>query len=206
MNPQPGILVEQAVLNKSRKDKFIMIFTVPHVMRTILSKDIRLDRFADLDAVQFSLYNCPVPEIKSNPIEVPYSGHVYNTSSYSRPAYGPLTINFAIDNEFNNYWLFWKWLTVLNDPIDSFYGGPKVSGQPDPRENDLPRGKYNFTTNLYVLGMDEYNNAKIRFNYYDCIITSLGKIDYNLRDPDEIDCTCSMVFNKFDVQLLDIEV
>lgn len=206
MNPQPGIQVEQAVLNKGRKDKFIMIFTVPDVMKNIISRNIRTDRFADLDAVQFSLYNCPVPDIKSNHIEVPYSGHVYHTSSYSRPAYEPLVINFAVDNEFNNYWLFWKWLSVLNDPMDSFYAGPKVSGEPDKHENDLPHGKYNFTTNLHVLGMDEYNNAKIRFDYYDCLITTLSKIGYNLRDPDEIDCTCTMTFNKFNVTLLDKEV
>ena len=176
-----------------------MIFNVPLVMRTIISKDIRKDRFANLDAVQFSLYDCPTPEIQSTPIEVPFAGQVYHTSSYSRPVYSPLSINFAVDNQYNNYWLFWKWLSILNDPMDSLYAGPKNTNMKDPKD------KYDFTTNLHVIGMDEYNNHKIRFNYYNCLIKSLGKIEYDVREPDEIHCNCSMVFNQLDVTLLDIE-
>ena len=199
MNPGPDIIVEQAVLNKSRKDKFIMIFNIPIVMRTIILKEVRKDRFANLDSVQFSLYNCPAPIIKSDAIEVPYAGQVYNTSSYSRPIYEPLTINFVVDNQYNNYWLFWKWLSILNDPRDSLYAGPKNTGLPDPRD------KHDFVTDLHVIGMDEYNNHKIRFDFYHCLITSLGKIEYNVRNPEEIDCTCNMVFNQFDVKLLNTE-
>jgi hypothetical protein len=195
----PTTIVEQAVLNKSRKDKFIMIFNIPKVMKTIISKDVRRDRFANLDSVQFSLYNCPAPAIKSDSIDVPYAGQVYNTSSYSRPKYEPITINFAVDNEYNNYWLFWKWLSILNHPRDSLYGGPKATGLKDPKE------KYDFVTDIHVIGMDEYNNHKIRFDFFSCLITSLGKIEYNVRDPEEIDCTCEMVFNQLDVTLLDVE-
>jgi len=199
MNPGPNIIIEQAVLNKSRRDKFIMIFNIPHVMKTIISKELRNDRFVNLDAVQFSLYDCPAPVIRSNAIEMPFKGQVYHTSSYSRPVYEPITINFTVDNQYNNYWLFWKWLSILNDPRYSLYAGPKNTNLPDPKD------KYDFTTDLHVIGMDEYNNHKIKFNYYHCLINSLGKIEYNVREPDEINCSCTMVFNQFDINLLDVE-
>lgn len=189
--------IDQSVLNKLRKDKFTLVFTLPPVLQGIVSSKIRSNKFVDKNSVQYSIYSCPTPKIVSDPIDVPYSGQGYYISSYSRPKYEPATIKFTVDNQFKNYWLMWKWLSVLNDPLESMYAGPKVSGKPDADD------KWNdYTTNFVLYARDEYNNPIVRFDYHHCFITSISPIEYSYRDPEEIDCDFTFVFNQFTITLL----
>lgn len=191
--------IVQAVLNKIRKDKFSMTFTLPSVLKYIISRETHGNKWVDIDSMQFSIYNCPVPPISVPPVDVPYGAQGHHVSSYARKPYSPIKVNFAIDNEYKNYWVMWKWLQILNEPLDSLFVGPKVSGQPEPNE------KYNYVTDFHVYGRDEYNNPKIRFDYYDCFIIGLGEIGFNSRDPEEADCSFEFVFNQFTATLLDTD-
>lgn len=188
--------IVQSVLNKVRKDKFTMVFTLPDFLKSSISRETRSNKLVDIDSMQFSLYNCPVPAISVPALDVPYGAQVHHVTSHARPKYNPITINFAVDNEYKNYWVIWKWLQALNDPLDSLYVGHKIDSTPD------SRGKYNYVTDFHVYGRDEYNNPKIRFDYYDCFVTGLGEIGFNNRDPEELDCNFQFVFNQFTATLL----
>ena len=62
---------------------------------------------------------------------------------------GGETVNFTVDNQFNNYWFIWSWLNVLNDSIHSSYDEQKIgtSGpvaqtlgrNPNPKTTDPPK-------------------------------------------------------------------
>lgn len=188
--------IVQSVLNKVRKDKFTMVFTLPSFLKSSISREVRDNKLVDLDSMQFSLYNCPVPAVNVPAVSVPYGAQVHHVTSHARSKYNPVTVRFAVDNEYKNYWVIWKWLQGLNDPLDSLYVGHKIEGVPDPRE------KYNYVTDFHIYGRDEYNNPKIRFDYYDCFVTTLGQIEFNNRDPEEIDCSFDFVFNQFTATLL----
>jgi len=115
-------VLKQAIFNKARKDKFIMVITLPKILREINS-DILSQRSQSLikqEALQFSIYGSPVPETSVPQQALGIYGQTYNVTSQVREPYAPITVNFTVDNRFSNWWVLWKWLEVLNDPRDSW--------------------------------------------------------------------------------------
>ena len=192
-------LITQAPLNKARKDKFLLILTIPPIMKQINFRSPRDDFFINLDSLQFSVYNINIPKISVSNVPLHIYQQNYNVTSYDRPPYPPVTVNFAIDNEFKNYWVLWKWLELMNDPNNAEY----ISRQAYPGDppKTIPE-QYNYQTNIIAIGLDEYNNQKIKFTFQWAFITDLGELVYNYRDPEETDCYFDFCFNQLDVQLL----
>lgn len=192
--PQP---TQQSVLNRSGKDKFLLVLNLPQVLR----KQSVYDTLIDLDPLQMSIYGSVVPTIQVPSVEVRFGGQSYNVTSYSRPNYPPLNVNIVIDNTFKNYWLLWKWLAVLNDPKESGYAGTKDNLET--RADKDTRGTLTeYQTILSVIGLNEYNQKTIEFIYYNAFITSLGGIEYNYRTPEIIETTAEFQYSQFDVKLL----
>jgi len=189
----------QAPLNKARKDKFRLILTLPPIMRDINIRTPREDFFVNLDSLQFSIYNITVPKITIPEVPLHIYQQNYNVTSYDRPPYPPAAINFAIDNEFKNYWVLWKWLELINDPLNAGYISKEAYPFNPPKT--IPE-QYNYVTDMVVVGMDEYNKDKIKFTFKYAFITTLGELVYNFRDPEETDCYFEFVFNQLDITLL----
>lgn len=212
----------QTHLNKLRKDKFILILTIPNVLKSLNTKSAREDKFLNLDSLQFSVYDIIIPQSSVPEESLHYAGQNYNVTTYNRPPYAPCRINFEVDNEFKNYWVLWKWLQLLNDPMDSTYAGktmfpngaPKVlpteiNKRPDPQSHANPlfirdntHYWYNYQTNITLLAKDEYNNDKANFTFKYSFITKLGELAYNYRDPDQLSCFFEFVFNQLDMHLV----
>jgi hypothetical protein len=190
----------QAPLNKARKDKFILVLTIPNVLKGLNIRTPRKDLFINLDSLQFSVYNITVPKIAIPEHALHVYGQNYNVTSYDRPPYPPVTVNFAIDNEFKNYWILWKWLQMINEPLKSTYADKTVfpGGQPP----TIPE-MYNYQTDIVVFALDEYNKMKAKFTFKWSFIVGLGELIYNYRDPEETDCYFDFAFNQLDITLLD---
>lgn len=190
----------QAPLNKARKDKFILILTVPNILKGLNIRTPRENQYFNLDTLQFSVYNITVPKMNVPEEALHIYGQNYNVTSYNRPPFSPTTVNFAVDNEFKNYWVLWKWLELLNDPLESTYASKnEFPGGPPPT---IPK-MYNYQTDIVVIALDEYNKMKARFLFKWAFITNLGELSYNYRDPGETDCYFDFVFNQLDITLLD---
>lgn len=193
--------ITQAPLNKARKDKFNLVLSLPNVLKTINTKSPRESKYTNLDSLQFSVYGINIPNSEVSPIQLHYSGQNYNVTSFDRPAYPPCTVNFAVDNEFKNYWVIWKWLQLLNDPVNSTYGRPEIFKDGGYPKFD-PKTLYDYTTNITVIGLDEYNNPKIEFEFRNAFATRLGEYSYSYRDPEEMECSFEFVFNQLDIKLI----
>lgn len=191
--PQPS---QQSVLNRPGKDKFILVLDLPY----ILKKQSAADPLIDIKPLQIGVYGTVVPTIQVPSVEARYAGQSYNVTSYSRPNYSPLNVNFVVDNKFKNYWLLWKWLTLLNDPKKSGYAGTKTG-----RETMVDRANKGdlteYQTNITVMGLNEYNEKVIEFIYYSAFITSLGGINYSYRDSEILETTAEFQFSQFDVKI-----
>ena len=188
---------QQSVLNRSGKDKFILVLNLPHILR----KQSTTDELLDLDPLQMSIYGAVVPPIQIPNTEVRYGGQSYNVSSLNRPNYPPLNVGFIIDNKFRNYWILWRWLTILNDPRSSIYNGTpeKLKTWKD----NLESGRLTeYQANFSVIGLNEYNQRTIEFVYYNAFITNLGGIDYDYTNPELIKTTAEFQYSQFDVKLL----
>ena len=102
--------ITQAVLNKARKDKFILVFSLPKAMREIDANEnaVRDNERLVRDSLQFSVYGTVIPKVSVETIEQNYSGQVFKFSGHHRPEYGNITVNFVVDNQFNNYWVIYS--------------------------------------------------------------------------------------------------
>lgn len=192
--------IKQPHLNKLRRDKFTLILTLPQILREIDTDRIREDSYLNLDSLQFSLYNVNIPRSIVPEYQLHYGQQNYNVTSYDRPAYPPVVVNFEVDNEFKNYWVLWKWLQLLNDPLNATFAGKNIfpNGPPD----EFLDIYYNYVTTIYVLAKDEYNKDKAKFIFKYAFITELGELDYSYRDPDQLGCQFTFVFNQMDMELL----
>lgn len=192
----------QTSLNRSRNDKFIMVLDIPKSVKNLYSQIYGENYSAD--PIQFSIYGSPVPTITVPDKDIAFGGQVLKTSSFSRPAYNPLTVRFLVDNGYKNYWIIWNWLNVLNNAKTSTSEAhellnPPIVGNIQPI---LKNSFSDYSSQFSIFGLDEYNNKIISFKYSNSFPTSLGEINFSNQDPSEINCTATFAFNQLQVDLI----
>jgi len=185
----------QSVLNKASKDKFIMVLNLPYILRA-RRKD---DELLDIDFLQVNVSGTIVPNVSVPATEVRYGGQSSNVSSHSRPNYSPLNVNFVVDNEYKNYYVLWKWLEVLNTPLESSYGGTPLNEQQFQSQYLDPGNEFEYQTTLSILALNEYNEVVMEFQYKNCFITNLGQINYDYKGGDLIETTADFQFNQLNI-------
>lgn len=197
---------KQAIFNKSRLDKFLLVLTMPQVLTEIKSKVERGNAKVQPDLLQFSVHGSPVPEVTVPEIETPFGGHTFKFTSFHRPSYSNVTVQFVIDNEFNNYWVIWKWLDMLSESREGDFDHFNVTGLPIPHSDNNPRNdpKYHkkYATNISIIGRDEYNNDRIKWDYYGAFPVSLQAIEYSDQNEEQIESSFSFAFSQMDCSLL----
>jgi hypothetical protein len=186
----------QTPLNRSRSDKFILILDLPTALKR-KPDNVMEDNFK-IDPIQLSIFGSPVPPITVPAIDVAYGGQVYKTSSFSRPAYDPLSLKFLIDNGYKNYWTLWNWINLLNDYKKSTAEAQTVES---PVGGMLKHKMTDYTSTFTIYGLDEYNNKIISFKYTHAFPTSLSEIGFSDQEPTEINSTVTFVFNQLEVNL-----
>ncbi len=219
-------LIQQSVLNKARKDKFLLVLDIPPVLKKINS-NVRSNSLINLDKLQFSVYGTVVPPISIEKESLNVYGQAYNVTTMTRPAYAPVSVRFNVDNNFDNYWVLWKWLAILNDPRKSgmdkhFAEFTTVRDTPIDTIRDIVQNttknpphnlKYkhiqmkndytDYQTTITIFGLREYNEKIVRFDYYNSFITNLGEINYDYKDVAEMESRFDFAFNQLDVTLLE---
>ena len=185
----------QSILNKSRLDKFVLIFSLPPALREINVREnsARNSNNVIEDKLQLSVYGAVVPELTVPSIQVPYAGSNLYQSAHAREAYPPVTVNFTADNEFNNYWVIYKWLNLMHDQKTGIYDDADL----DP-ENQFN----NYQTDMTLYGLDEYENKRIEFTYTKAFPVTLGNLEYNYRTSEEIESSFTFVYSQLHTKLL----
>jgi len=190
LNNSMSALYNQSMLNKSRKDKFLMVITPPVNLRDKITEFQRGNDKVNLNAFQFSVFGVVVPEVSIPQVEMNYGGQTLKVTSYTRPTYPDIDVDFTVDNNYNNYWFIYYWLKTLNDPRTALPA------------NNTPSLLLDYSTTITVYGLDEYNNNKIKFEYSNAKPVRLGGINYNYRDSGEIQSSFTFSFFEFTASLL----
>jgi hypothetical protein len=188
---------QQSFLNKTSRDKFVLNLNLPFVLR----KQKKNEPLLDIDNLQISVFGTIVPNVQIPANEVRFGGQSVNVSSYSRPNYQPLTVNFVIDNRFYNYWLLWKWLNILNDARTSVYTGSETD-KLTPIDRTEIGNLIEYQTIFSIFSLNEYNKKVVEFIYYNAFITDLGSIEYNYQNTELITSTVQFQFDQLDIKLL----
>lgn len=232
----------QSIFNKSRKDKFVLVLSLPAILReqNVALLSARAKELIQLESLQYSIWGSPVPDVVVPAHIMKIWGQPYKVTSQSRDSYHPITVHFNVDNLFNNYWLLWKWLEVLNAPLDSgmpeHFADYQIGSNKKPvildsirekaalAQKNLQKGSLNkdqetkaistqpinminnfldYQTIITIYALNEYNERTTAFHYYNCFITRLAEIQYNYRDPEEIESAFDFEFNQMDIELLE---
>jgi hypothetical protein len=187
-----NLSIFQSAFNKQRTDKFIMVFDLPKILKSQKSTFERSNSRVIPDAVQCSIYGAVVPQLNIPSVNTPYGGQVAKVTSYTRPAFENMTVNFTIDNLFNNYWNIYRWLNSFNDAKSGLYKSPI------PSKGFMP----DYQTTITIYGRDEYNKNIIQFNYYHCFPVLLGGIAYSDRNANEMESSFQYAYHQFEAKLL----
>jgi len=182
----------QSPLNRSSKDKFIMILELPYVLR----KRAQTDPTIDVNPLQISVFGTIVPDLAVPEVDARYAGQHIHLSSYSRPNYPPLTISFVVDNEYKNYYMLWKWLDTMNLAIESLYGGTQ---NPTGMDKIMKGDQFEYQTTFSILALNEYNEVALKFEYTKAFISTLGGIQYSYRDGALLEATAKFHFRKLNI-------
>jgi hypothetical protein len=184
----------QSPFNKQRKDKFLFVLNLPEVLKTLNKKIDRTNQSIIADALSFSVYGVVIPRVQINEIKAGYSGQNLHVSALTRVPYPSVPVSFTVDNRFNNYWVIFKWLDLLNDQATG------ITDQDDLSRKDLTSELYKATFSLFSL--DEFNNKTVEFTFSKAFPVSLGEINYNYRDASELETTFEFSFDQLYVKLL----
>jgi len=186
--------ISQSLLNKAHADKFILSLTLPKALREVNTKNDRNNTNVIQDSLQFSVYGVKIPKVSVADVEGRYSGQTFHFTSHKRPSYDNVNVKFTIDNQFNNYWVIYKWINLLNNNSEGFFHAENIPIV------ELPYELY--STNITVYGLDEYDNRVIQFDFIGVIPVSLGEISYNYRDGSEIETEFDFSFSQLIAKLL----
>ena len=188
--------MQQSVLNKSRADKFLLVFDVPSILKEF-SKKFQHKQTNTLivpDAVQFSVFGSAVPEITVPAVENRYAGSTLYVSSHSKNPYPPVSVSFNVDNEYKNYWVMYQWLNLLHSQYEGRYNEREIN------ENDPDFQDYQ--TDLTIFGKDEFNNSRIKFTYTKAFPTTVNGIEYSYQNPDEITSGFTFVYSQLHTEVI----
>ncbi len=183
----------QSFLNKSRTDKFTLVFSLPPAMRKIDSKTDRQTYNVNEDAFQFSVYGAVVPTLDVPALQIPYAGSNLYNSTHAREPFPPVTVEFTIDNGFNNYWVLYKWLNLMHDQKEGLYDAADLVTDEDFKS---------YQTDMTLFGLDEFNNKRIEFTYTKAFPVTLGEIQYNYRNAEEITSSMTFVYSQIHSKLI----
>lgn len=187
--------VHQSYMNKSRADKFILVFDVPPILKNIARKFER-DRDTIIpDSVQFSVFGVNIPEITVKATETRYAGSTLYVSSHSKDSYPPVDVEFVVDSLYNNYYTIFKWLNLLHDQKTGVYNQENLPV--DANFND-------YMVDFTIYGLDEYLTKKIAFKFTKAFPTTLKGIKYNQQgdEGEELISGFTFVFSQMHVEIL----
>ena len=184
----------QSDLNVARKNKFILVIDLPRCFNKLRNDGTRACSYFKTNKLQMNVFGNIVPEMEIESVGIPGWGQTPKVSSLARPAWKPINVNFTVDSMYENYYVIYKWMDLMNSVTEGRFDA----------DNELKtNGKLpSYTTTFSLYALDEYNNPKTRWNYFGCFPTSLGSINFNKRDPDELECDFTYEFSFLKMDLL----
>lgn len=193
--------INQSQFNKSRLDKFLMVIDLPPALKPINTADfeLRSNTTINSDSLQFSVYGTVVPPINVPASSQLYAGQSFKVSTHVRPPYEDVSVNFTVDSNFNNYWVIYKWLDLLNDDKASIYNYNNPAQRSVNIKNISPAA---YQTDITLYAKNEFDVNIVKFVYKYAFPVKLGQINYSYRDEKEIETTFDFAYAQLLVEIL----
>ncbi len=188
--------IKQSPLNKAKKDKFLLVFDIPPILKKYATTYNRNNRTVIPDMVQFSIYGTMVPEITIKGVETRWAGNTLYVSAHTKDSFPPVEVKFDIDSTYSNYWVIYQWLNLMHDEKKGIYNANRS-------EIDANFGDYQ--TDISIYGLDEYDNKRIKFTYTKAFPTTLDRIEYSYQNEgnSQLQSGFTFLFSQLHTELVD---
>ncbi len=186
---------QQSQINVARQDKFILVMNIPDILKPILKKENRICNGGNFERLEMSIWGFVVPELTINKIERQYGGQTLKFSGLSRPPIPTISINYTVDNRFDNYYILYKWLDIQNDETYSQFDYKGMNP-------DSSAHLCDYATTFSVYAIDEYNKPTARWDYIGAFPTVLGSINASYRETKELESTFSFECSQIKMTLV----
>ncbi len=188
---------------------FLLVLNLPPLLKEINEQYIGNRKNTGIieNSLQFSVYGTVVPQIQVPEESLYYAGQSMKVSKHTRPVYENVTVNFTIDNEYNNYWVLYKWLDLMNDEKFSTFNGKGIFDKPNVSTKEKTSPDTLTPTDLYqtditLYAKDEFDKNKVKFLFTKAFPVNLGGINFNYRQSGEIETTLEFAFSQLLVELV----
>ena len=178
--------VEQSVLNKFRKNKFILVLDLPSKLKdksNFYKKKL-----------QFTIVGTIIPSIKLYTSEIRYAGQTLKIANPARESYDDLNITFKIDNEWKNWMTIYNWINVINDNKQSIFDSHNLLNL---NKNNIQEAFKDYVCDLSIYVCDEFDKQLIKFVYTNAFPCELSKIETSYTNGDEVDCNAIFKYSQF---------
>lgn len=196
----------QSPFNKSRLDKFLFVLNLPDALKSVAQKFNRTDNNINPDTLQFSIFGVNIPDINIPSMDIRYAGQTLAQSTHSRPPYEPCTVNFTIDNRFNNYWVIYSWLNLLNDQSTGEYD-PKDLTKKSVISKQLTNKDIGtnseYKSDISIFTLDEYDKRIMEFKFKKAFPITLGGSSLNYRNASEAETYFTFGYSQFIVDIVE---
>lgn len=185
--------IGQAIVNKSRADKFLLVLTLPKVLKDLDAEILttRAQEFIQLETLQFAVWGTVVPNVSIPAEELKMWGQPYKVTSQARAPYTNVNVNFTIDNNFNNYWVLWKWLEYINTPkksgMNEYFGDYSTGTESNNVQRAVEKAALvgddlNGRKNMPISKNVQFQSIKnTKYLDYQTIISIYGLDEYNVK-------------------------
>jgi len=186
--------IQQSITNKARADKFSLVLTIPQILKDINAQllSARSNNTIQQDALQFAVWGVVVPSVNIPEQETRLWGQPYKVTSQAREAYSPVSVDFTIDNNYNNYWVLWKWMEFINDPrhsgMDEHFGEYAAGEDEDihtavEKSEEIGKSLQKNKKNTNPSRTMKHQSVHMVNNYldYQTTITIFGLDEYNIK-------------------------
>ena len=168
----------QINLNKSSGANYELIFPVLPI-----TKGIR-----DTEILTLNIHGTVIPAISLGTEEGNWQGGVV-PRAVSSLTYEPWYVNFTVDSNWCNWWMLYKWITLIDDG-NTHYGMPTTDYFADA------------TLNIY----DNSNNRVMGIKIVNIYPTNLNEVTMSQRDGQEnLDCGVNFNYTRIEVERLVID-
>jgi len=165
----------QINLNKSSAANYELIFPILPIT----------EKISDTDILTLNIHGTVVPSIALGTEEHQWQGSMY-PAAISGITYEPWYVNFAVDSNWCNWYMIWKWMTMIDDG-NTHYGRSTKDYFVDA------------TMNVY----DNANNRVMGVKIVNIYPTNLNEVTLSQRDGQEIlDCGVNFNYTRMEIELV----
>lgn len=181
-----------SALNKAIIDKFLIVLNIPPALKEINTKIKRNNTTINLDTLQFSVWGSVVPGVNVPAVDMKYMGANVPISTHARPPWEPVTVNFHIDNLWNNYWVIYSWLNLIRSDQDGAFS-ELTDGQNNVIESMTIK---DYASDMTIYSFDEYNKPRVKWTYTAAFPTNLGSIKFTEKESTHVECNFTFQFSR----------